>query len=310
VGRISAHINRRYDDLFGADKGFVGFFECENDVATSRALFNAAENWLRTRGKGSAEGPMSFGVYDEAGILIDGFDTPPYLLTVYNPSYYRGLFEACGWEKSVDWFAYRGRKGVTDENLDPRYARLSQRVMKRDGMKVRTMDIKGNLEREAEIVKGIFADAWNENWGHVPLSDKEFERFKESLAQIVIPELSLIVELDGKPVAFTLSAYDANQAVKRTNGRLFPFGFLVLLTGIKKTNRFRLILLGVREEFRSQGIEIALISRIIEDGIRLGFHEAEMSMVVENNDKMISSIDHLLAEKYKTWRIFRKDLHE
>jgi GNAT superfamily N-acetyltransferase len=310
VGRISAHINRRYDDIYGGEKGFIGFFECENSLDTASALFNSAERWLRGKGRTNAEGPMSFGVYDELGILIDGFDSPPYLLTGHNPPYYRELLEKCGWEKSIDWFAFRGMRGHTDTELDPKYFKLSEKVMKRDGITLRPMDVKDNIEREAEIVKSIFAAAWDENWGHVPLSDGEFDRLKQSLVRIVIPELSLVAELDGKPVAFTLSAYDANVAVKKTGGRLFPFGFITLLTGIKKTDRFRLILMGVLEEYRNQGIEIAMYTRVIEEGIRLGFREVEMSMIVENNERMLSSIERLPVERYKTWRIFRKDLRE
>ncbi len=310
VGRISAHVNRRYDELYGAGRGFFGFFECENSQDTADALLSSAQRWLRSKGRTSAEGPMSFGVYDELGILIDGFDTPPYLLTVHNPPYYRELLEKAGWEKDVDWYAFRGRKGVTDSRLDPKYFKLTEKVMKRDGITLRPMDVKGNMEREAGIVKSIFARAWDENWGHVPLSDAEFERFKKSLVSIVIPELSLVAELDGKPVAMTLSAYDANAAMRKTGGRLFPFGFITLLTGIKKTDRFRLILMGVLEEYRNQGIEIAMYTRVIEDGIKMGFRESEMSMIVENNQKMLSSIERLPVERYKTWRVFKKDLRE
>ncbi len=308
VGRISAHVNRRYDDIFGGSKGFVGFFESENNVETAQALFNAAENWLRGKGRTLAEGPMSFGIYDEMGILIDGFDTPPYVLTTYNPRYYLSLFEACDWEKAIDWYAFRGRRGSTDEQLDPRYFKLTQKVVKREGITFRSMDIKRHLDREARIVRDIFAVAWNQNWGHVPFADKEFQRLKESIIQMVIPELSLIAEIDGRPIAFTLSLYDANVAVKKINGRLFPFGFIKLLTGIKKTDRFRLILMGVLEEYRNQGIEIALYTKVIEDGIRMGFRESEASMIVESNERMLSSLSHLVVERYKTWRVFKKDL--
>ena len=310
VGRISAHINRRYDDIYGGGRGFFGFFECENSQDTAHALLSSVERWLRAKGRTSVEGPMSFGVYDELGVLIDGFNTPPYLLTVHNPPYYRELLEKAGLEKDVDWYAFRGRKGVTDSKLDPKYFKLTEKVMKREGISLRPMDVKENLEREAGIVKSIFAKAWDRNWGHVPLSDAEFERFKKSLVSIVIPELSLVAELDGKPVAMTLSAYDANVAVRKTGGRLFPFGFITLLTGIKKTDRFRLILMGVLEEYRNQGIEIAMYTRVIEDGIRMGFRESEMSMIVENNERMLSSIERLPVERYKTWRVYKKDLRE
>ncbi len=308
IGRLSAHVNRRHDEIFGGGKGFVGFFECEDDPATAHSLFNAAENWLRSKGRSEAEGPMSFGVYDEIGVLVEGFAHPPYVMTVHNPPYYAGLFEACGWEKAVDWFGFRGSKGVTDQRLDPRYFRLTDRVLQRQGISLRPMDLAGNLEREAGIVQGIFSRAWSENWGHVPFSDREFQRLKKAVLRMVVPGLSLVAELDGKPIGFTLSLHDANVAVRKVNGRLFPFGFITLLREITRTDRFRLILMGVLEEHRNQGIEIALYTKVIQEGIRLGFTEVETSLIVETNRRMMASIGHLPMERYKTWRIFRKDL--
>jgi GNAT superfamily N-acetyltransferase len=308
AGRISTHVNRRHDELFGDGKGFVGFFECENDRETARALFAAAEKWLGDRGRRLVEGPMSFGVYDEIGILIEGFDTDPYVLTTHNPPYYRELFETAGWEKSIDWYAFRGRAEVFEKKLDPRYFTLSQRVLRRQGITVRPVDSKRHLARDAQIVKDIFAKAWDRNWGHVPLSDREFDRLKDGVKQLVVDELSFIVELEGKPIAFALSIYDANEAVKKVDGRLFPFGFLILLARMRRTRRFRLILMGVLEEYRHQGFEIALYARVIEEGLRRGFREVEMSLVVESNDPMISSIERLPVELYRKWRIFKKEI--
>jgi GNAT superfamily N-acetyltransferase len=303
-------VNRRYDSYFDDGKGFVGFFECENDPATARALFSSASSWLRARGRRVAEGPMSFGVYDELGILIRGFDTDPYVLTSHNPPYYQALFEEAGWEKSVDWHAFRGRADTFRAAFDERYARLAQRVLRRGGIGIRCIDVQKHLDREAAIVRGIFAAAWNRNWGHVPLSDREFERLKEGVKQFVVPELSFVVELDGKPIGFALSLYDANVAVKKVNGRLFPFGFLTLLATLKRTRRFRLVLMGVLEEYRRQGIEIALYAHVVEEGLKRGFTEVEMSMIVETNDPMLQSIERLPVEKYRTWRIYRKDTSE
>jgi GNAT superfamily N-acetyltransferase len=308
VGRISAHVNRRHDERFGKGTGFVGFFECENDPATAAALFDSAAAWLKGKGCTTAEGPMSFGVYDELGILVDGFDTDPYILTSHNPAWYGGLFEANGWLKSIDWYGFRGRTDVFREKLDPRYFVLAQRVLRRGGINVRTVDLRRHLDREAGIVQQIFAEAWNANWGHVPLTDREFARLKEGVRRFVVPELSAIVELDGRPIAFALSLFDANQAVKKLNGRLFPFGFIRLLATAKRTRRFRLVLMGVREEYRRQGIELALYARVIEQGMALGFQEAEMSLIVESNEPMISSVERLPVERYRTWRIYRKGL--
>jgi GNAT superfamily N-acetyltransferase len=308
VGRISAQVNTRYDEYFSDGKGFVGFFECEDNGETAQALFQSAAGWLRGKGRTVMEGPMSFGVYDETGVLIQGFDTDPYVLTSHNPPYYQNLFEQNGWEKSIDWYAFRGRASVFKKELSPRYFILSQRVLKRDGILIRTADMKGHLDREAEIVQRIFAEAWNGNWGHVPLSDREFERLKDGVKQFVIPELTFIVELDGKPIAFALAIYDANVAVKKVNGRLFPFGFITLLATMKKTRRFRLVLMGVLPKYRHQGIEIAMYSHVIQEGMRLGFEEVEMSMIVESNEAMVSSAERMPVERYRTWRIYRKDV--
>ena len=308
VGRISAQVNRLYDTYFNDGKGCIGFFECEDNRETARALFASAGNWLRSRGRRIMEGPMSFGVYDEIGILIQGFDTDPYVLTGHNPAYYQHLFEEEGWEKSIDWYAFRGRAEVFRRELDPRYFTLAQRVLRRDGIEVRNVDLRNHLERDAAIVAEIFATAWNRNWGHVPLTAKEFERLKEGVKQFVVTELSFIVELEGKPIAFALSIYDANQAVKKINGRLFPFGFITLLATMKKTRRFRLVLMGVLEEYRRQGVELALYSHVIEEGLRRGFEEVEASMIVENNEPMINSIQRMPTERYRTWRMYRKDL--
>jgi GNAT superfamily N-acetyltransferase len=310
VGRISAQVNRLYDSYFQDGKGFIGFFECEDNTETSRALFTAAAAWLRGKGRRVMEGPMSFGVYDETGILVEGFATDPYVMTGHNPPYYQRLFEEAGWEKSIDWYAFRGLAEVFRKELDPRYFTLAQRVLKRNGISVRNIDLEHHLERDAAIVRDIFATAWNRNWGHVPLTEKEFDRLKEGVKQFVVTPLTFIVELDGKPIAFALSIYDANQAVKKVNGRLFPFGFIRLLATMKRTRRFRLILMGVLEEYRGQGIELALYTRVIEEGLRRGFTEVECSMVVETNEAMINSVQRMPVERYRTWRIYRKDLQE
>jgi len=243
VGRISAHVNSRYDEFFPDGKGFIGFFECEDDRETARSLFTAAEGWLAGQGRHVAEGPMSFGVYDETGILTKGYDTDPYVMTGHTLPYYPRLFEENGWEKAVDWHAFLARASVFRKELDPRYFRLSQRVLRRDGITVRRADLKHHLEREAAIVKEIFREAWSGNWGHVPLSDHEWDRLKEGVRHFVVDELTFIVELEGKPIGFALAVYDANVAVKKINGRLFPIGFIRLLATMKKTRRFRLVLM-------------------------------------------------------------------
>jgi len=308
VGRISAHLNAIYDGHHGPGTGFVGFFECEDDAATAASLFNAAENWLRGRGRKSALGPLSFSVYDEAGVLVEGFRTPPFVMTPHNPPYYARLFEENGWRKAADWYAFRGMHGVSEEGVNPRFGRYAERVLKRPGLAIRNIDPKGDIQREVKIVQSIFNPAWDENWGHVDLTDREFERIKDAVVRMVIPELSPLVEIDGRPAAFALSLCDANVAVKRIGGRLFPLGWITMLATMRRTDRFRLIAMGVLPEYRRQGLEAAMYYQVFRESIRLGYREIEMSQIVETNERMLSSLAHWPIERSKTWRIYGKDL--
>ncbi len=307
VGRISSHINPRYEEIYKSGKGFFGFFECEDNLETARALFNAAENNLRLKGNKLIEGPFSFSTYDEMGVLVDGFDSDPYVMNMHNPAYYQKLIEACGFEKSVDWYAFRGRRGKTDRNIDQRYYKVRERLLKNPSIKIRSLGKTRDMNKEADIVKGIFHKAWDQNWGHIALTDREWTRFKNGLIGMVIKPMTFIAEVDGKPAGFALSIYDANQAVKKMNGRLFPFGFLHLLQ-LNKTDRFRLILMGVLEEYRNLGLEIAMYLNIIDKGIKNGFSEVEMSNIVETNKRMMDSLNNLDIERYKTYRIFIKKI--
>lgn len=304
VGRISAHVNFLYDRLYNNEKGFFGFFECENRQDTAEALFQAASEYLRSKGRKKIEGPLSFSIYDEIGILVDGFDSDPYVLLTHNPPYYQQLITNAGLEKEIDWYAYRG---YTDSPLNEKLFRARDRVIKTQGFRLRNMDMK-YADRERRILKDIFDSAWNKNWGHVPWTKREYKRLVHEVTRMAIPELSYFAEVNGEPVGFALSIYDANQAVKKINGRLFPFGFIKLLTNLKKTDRFRQILMGVKEEYRNRGIEITFYTRFAEKAHKLGFKEVEMSLIVENNTAMRSSLKHLPVDIYKTYRIYSKGI--
>jgi len=306
VGRISAHVNYLYDEQYGAETGFFGFFECADDPEVAIALFAAAENYLKSRGKRRILGPMNFGVYDEIGILVQGFDTPPIVMNLHNPPYYGRLLEELGFKKAIDWYAYYGF--VKDHGqVDPRIFELKDRLMERSGVRLRMIDLK-QVEREANIIKSIFEPAWSRNWGHVPWTQREFARLVDAVKRIALPELSFVAEIQGRPVGIALSIADANVAIKKINGRLFPFGFLTMLWGLKKTDRFRHILMGVLEENRNRGIEIAFYSKIVENARKYGYREVEMSNIVETNYSMRNSLKHFPVRIYKTYRIYEKDM--
>lgn len=307
VGRISAHVNHRHDEIFHDNKGFFGFFECEDNVNTAKALFKSAEEYLRKKGKKFMEGPFSFSIYDEMGILVEGFDSVPYILNVHNPPYYQKLLEANGFEKSVDWFAFRAKAGITDTNINPRYENVFEKIIKKNSITFRNVD-KKNLEKDAIAVKNIFNQAWSKNWGHINFTEREWNRFKNALKSLVIFPLTIIAEVKNEPVGFLLSIYDANLVLQKMNGRLFPFGFLEFFK-IPKIKRFRVILMGILEKYRHLGLEAAMIIQVIKKASNMGFLEAEMSNIVETNKPMLDTISHISVEKYKTYRIYIKKIN-
>jgi GNAT superfamily N-acetyltransferase len=306
LGRITAHVNHLYDEKYGPETGFFGFFESANDPRVARALVSAAQRYLVDRGKRRVLGPMNFGVYDEIGILVQGFDSPPMVMNLHNPPHYGPLLEELGFRKAIDWYAYHGY--VKDHGqVNPKLFSLKDRLTQRSGVRLRKIDLK-QVKREAAIIRDVFNPAWSRNWGHVPWTEREFNRLVDAVRRIALPELSFVAEIQGRPAGIALSIADANVAVKKINGRLLPFGFLTMLWGLKKTDRFRHILMGVLEEYRNKGIEIAFYANIVDNARKNGYREVEMSNIVETNYSMRNSLKHFPVRIYKTYRIYEKEI--
>lgn len=307
VGRVSAQVSRRHHAIYNDGKGFFGFFECENDPEVAATLFQHAERYLKDRGCTSVEGPYNFTIYDEIGVLVDGFDSMPYLMNVHNPPYYGDLLEHVGFHKAVDWYAFRITANAVRQNWPARLERLSDRIANRKGVRIRPME-RAHFWRDATIVKSIFNQAWSRNFGHVPMTDNEFQRVASGLKHMLIPELSFVAEVNGQPVGFALSSYDANPIVREVDGRLFPLGFIKLIRKTKQAKRFRMMLMGVLEEYRNRGYEVAFYVQTIRRGLELGMVECEVSNIVESNEPMLKSLENLPTERYKTYRTYQKTL--
>ena len=302
VARLSVHRNFAHNEYYKTNQGFFGFFEALDDQEAVNALFAEGEKWLKQRGCTSVLGPMNFAVYDEIGLLVDAFDIDPVLLCTYNPPYYLKLLENAGFKKEVDWYAY-----LKDTTV-PNFMRLiNQRVLKQPGMVIREVNRK-NIDSEAEAVKHIFNQAWAENWGNVPFTDDQWLHLVKDLKMIINEKLAYITELNGKPIAFAISLIDANQAVKKAKGSLFPFGIIKILLEMRKIKRVRTTIMGVLKEHRNQGIEIAMVHKTIENGVAMGITEADCSLIVETNTAMSSVLEKIGCVKYKTYRVLKKEI--
>jgi len=309
VGRIAAIINDHHNKKYNDKTGFVGYFECINSKEVSTLLFDTAKEWLKENGMDTMRGPINLSINDEVGLLINGFDKSPVLLMTYNPEYYIKLFEDYGFEKAKDFYAYIFTQQDAKDNpksMD-KLDRISQLVIKRDNIKIRKIVLK-NLNDELMKVMKIYNEAWKENWGSVQMTKEEFEYVAASLKPLVDEDIVYFAEVEGEPVGFSLSLPDFNQIFKKINGRLFPFGALKILTGKKKINFIRVVIMGVIPKYQRKGIEAVFINDTIKTGSIKGYDGAEISWVLEDNIPMVQTAVNLGAKIYKTYRVFDKKI--
>jgi len=306
VGRIAAIIDHHHVREHNEQAGFFGFFECLPDVAIADALLSAAAGWLRERGMTVMRGPMNPSTNDECGFLLEGFDSPPMIMMTYTPPQYLEFMEKCGLTKAKDLYAYIVI--VNDVSVVERLERLSQGVHKRiPGLTVRPADLK-RFDRELTIVKDIYNSAWSKNWGFVPMTDEEIDSMAKRLKPLIVPELLIIAEVDGKPAAFFMVVPDYNQVLKKLNGSLLPFGVLKFLWYARKISDIRGITLGVKEEYRRKGIEGLLYLESFKAAKRRGYRRAEMSWILEDNTLVQKGCELMGGKLYKKYRIYEKSL--
>ena len=303
VGRISAHVDFQYEKYRDERTSRFGFFESINDQAVADALLDRASQWAIARGKKRIEGPYNFTLYDASGLLYDGFDSMPVVMLSYNPQYYTNLLANAGFEKAIDWFAFMVDDSV---KMRPSFSKIRERIQKQ-GVRIEKIDMK-NLDQAVENIGPIFNEAWMENWGHVPFTEGQLEDFKEELKYVVVPELTYLAFIDDKCVGFSLTAKDANPALKKANGRLFPFGLIKIMLAMKKIKSLRTIAMGVLKEYRHRGLDTLFYLNSYEEGLRLGYTQSECSVIVETNQRMIGALEDLQAKKYKTYRFYQKEL--
>ncbi len=308
VGRIAGVNDPRYNEFHGTNQGFFGMFEAVNDPAVAKGLFDAAAQWCRSQGFNQMMGPASFSSNYEFGTLVEGFDAPPVVMMAYNPRYYPALMEASGLRKAKDLLAWELSSSVPPPE---KVTRVAEKIRQREGIVVRPVNLK-DFENEAQRIKDIYNAAWEKNWGFVPMTEREFDHLARDLKQVVVPDLLMIAEVKGEPVAFSMTIPDANVAYKAANGRLthfgLPIGLAKMLMAMRKMKRLRLITLGIKAGYRKRGIDAILYLDTIRTAKRLGYSGGEISWTLEDNDLINRAIEAMGGRKYKTYRVYERDL--
>lgn len=302
VGRIAAILNNRHNDVHKEQIGFFGFFECINDREVSRALFGAATDWCRQKGLVALRGPANYSQNETCGLLIDSFDSSPVVLMTYNPPYYIDLVEDFGLQKVMDLYAYYLESA---QNLPQRLIDFAEAMKKRTHITVRSIRLKDFWE-EVEKVKFVYNSAWAPNWGFVPLTDKEITHLAKELRSALDPDIVFMAEDAGRPIGFSLTIPDMNQALKVANGRLFPFGLLKILRRARKIDGVRVVIMGIIPEYQKiRGIDSIFYWETFRRGTAKGYKWGEFSWILENNVMMNRAAQLMGARVYKTYRMYQ-----
>lgn len=305
VGRILAIDNAGQREIRGSsDVGYVGFFEAIDDQEVANGLFQAAEKWLASRGLRIMRGPLSPSINYECGLLVDNFERSPTFMMTYNPRYYPTLWEGAGFEKAQDLFSFLGLRR-TLSTLEQKMFFVVDEAKKRFKIHLRPMD-RRHFSRDVRIFLDIYNAATVGNWGQVKMSDAEVDHAAKGLRHLLVPELTLIAEIEGKPVGATLGLLDYNPIIKKINGRLFPFGFIRLLLAKKKLSRLRVVSTNVLPEYRMWGIGVVLAAHLVPPALERGIDEGEFSWVLESNALSRGTLERANLKVEKVHRIYDK----
>jgi hypothetical protein len=313
VGRISAQIDAHFDEHWPEEKGlaFFGFFDCKDDPAVARALFAEAEEWSRSRGRTRLRGPFTLDSKGEAGVLIDGFGTPPRVGMAHNRPYVGPLIESAGYAKAKDLYAWWYASGAIDE----RTRRVAERTLALPNVKVRKMDL-AHFRREVDIVRDVYNSAWSRNWNFTPFGTEELEILAAEFKMFVDTEIALVAEVDGEPAAICFAVPDVNELVRDFGGELKkrPLNLVKLLWRLKfrRPRHARLVLLGVKDRFRASHrygtLAAVLYVEVARRGAARGYEGGELSWTLEDNVHINRGIERMGARKYKTYRVYEKSL--
>ena len=309
VGRIAAITNSVHNDLYDDKIGFFGFFESINDQSVANALFNAATDWLRSQGMTAMRGPISPSMNDEVGLLVEGFELPPAAMMPYNPPFYVDLIERAGYAPTKDLLAWALQY---PDVLSDKLVRVTAALKQRSKVSVRSLNMK-HFATEVETIKRIYNEAWQPNWGFVPMSDEEFDMMAYEMKQILDPDLVLFAEKDGAPIGFALAIPDINMAFKAGTPippgvRNLPTAIMNLMTKKKQIEKMRVITLGVIPKYQGQGVDAMLYRELTERAVAKGMDSGEASWVLEDNTMMNRAAEMMQAKANKRYRIFEKSI--
>ncbi|KAF0198617.1 MAG: hypothetical protein FD166_1258 [Bacteroidetes bacterium] len=305
VGRIAAIVNTVHNETYSVKTGFFGFFESVDNYEVAVALLDKVVEIHRENGFNRVTGPVNFTTNDSCGLLISGFDIPPVVMMPYNKPWYNDFLIRYGFEKEMELSSYYIGDGLLKS---PAYMKLSDRLcagLAASGITIRTINYK-KLDEEIIPFREVYNQSNSDNWGFIPLNEREFSHTAHQFRQFVPEKLMLIVEKDGQQIGFIVALPDLNQVFGHMrSGKMLPTGLLKFLWYRRKITGSRILILGILKEYRNKGIDVVLYRKIQENLATMGIYHGEACYVMEDNLSMNSIMQKLGGTRIKRYRIYK-----
>lgn len=308
LARAAGVIDYNFIKFHNEKTGFFAYFECLNTEKAKQAssiVLSSVENWLKEKGMKKIIGPTAPSTNDTMGLLYEGYNSSPALMMPYNPSYYHDLLLSYGFKKAKDLYAYK----ITKETIPiGRIKRIVDTVKSKiPDLLVRPVNLK-NFEQEIKYAVEIYNAAWEKNWGFVPWTEKEFVSQALRLKPLIKPEFVLFAFVKEEPVGMMITVPNYNEVLKKLSGKLGPVQILKFLYYKNKIKSLRIMVMGVKKEYRNRGIEAVMYYETMLNGLKAGYEWAELSWILEDNTMMVRAAENLGAVLYKKYRVYEKDI--
>lgn len=308
VGRIAGIINRRVNEKAGENSVRFGFLDFVDDKRVSKALLKAVEEWGRSKGMTRIIGPLGFSDLDHEGMLVEGFEELSTMATIYNYPYYPEHMEAHGYRKDADWMEF---VMTVPDAIPEKYNRIAEIVKKKFGLKVKKFTSRKAIkEQYGRALFELINEAYDELYEYSPLSDRQIDYYIDQyLSLLDLNLVTLIVDSEEKLVGVGISMPSMSRALQKAKGKLFPLGWMHLLKGLRgKNDRVDLLLVAVKPEYQSKGVNALLFQDLIPHYLNRGFKYAESNPEMETNSKVQSQWEYFTYRQHRRRRSFVKEL--
>lgn len=309
VGRVAAIINHKANESWKVNQVRFGWFDFIDDIEVSKALLDAVTAFGKSKGVNEIVGPLGFTDFDPEGMLVEGYDRLSTMALIYNHPYYPEHMKQLGYEKETGWVEYR--LTLPDE-VPERHLRVAEYVTEKYGLKVvKKTKSQVNKEKYGQKIFTLLNEAYKNLYGFSLLSEKQIDQFVDTYLGVIDMEMLTFVEdKEGNLVATGLTMPSIAETLQKCNGEMLPFGWYQLLKTMywKKPDTVELLLIGVKPEWQSKGVNSLVVVDLLTRFKKMGFKYAETNANLETNTKIQAMWNDFEVEQHKKRWVFGKEI--